>query len=72
VLAPAQTGFHAEAGGKGRRTYGHSLAIAPWGEVLADGGTEPGVTLVDIDLTEVADARRRVPSLQHDRGFDAP
>ena len=72
VLAPAQTGFHAEAGGKGRRTYGHSLAIAPWGEVLADGGTEPGVTLVDIDLTQVADARGRVPSLQHDRGFEGP
>jgi len=72
VLAPAQTGFHAEAGGKGRRTYGHSLAIAPWGEVLADGGTDPGVTLVDLDLTQVADARGRVPSLQHDRGFDAP
>ena len=72
VLAPAQTGFHAEADGKGRRTYGHSLAIAPWGEVLADGGTDPGVTLVDIDLTQVADARGRVPSLQHDRGFDAP
>ena len=72
LLAPAQTGFHAEAGGKGRRTYGHSLAIAPWGEVLADGGTEPGVTLVDLDLTQVADAWGRVPSLQHDRGFDAP
>jgi predicted amidohydrolase len=72
VLAPAQTGFHAEADGKGRRTYGHSLAIAPWGEVLADGGTEPGVTLVDLDLTQVADARGRVPSLQHDRGFDVP
>ena len=72
VLAPAQTGFHAEADGKGRRTYGHSLAIAPWGEVLADGGTDPGVTLVDLDLTQVADARGRVPSLQHDRGFDAP
>ena len=72
VLAPAQTGLHAEAGGKGRRTYGHSLAIAPWGEVLANGGTEPGVTLVDLDLTQVADARGRVPSLQHDRGFDAP
>ena len=72
VLAPAQTGFHAEADGKGRRTYGHSLAIAPWGEVLANGGTEPGVTLVDLDLTQVADARGRVPSLQHDRGFDAP
>ena len=72
VLAPAQTGFHAEADGKGRRTYGHSLAIAPWGEVLSNGGTEPGVTLVDLDLTQVADARGRVPSLQHDRGFDAP
>ena len=72
VLAPAQTGFHAEADGKGRRTYGHSLAIAPWGEVLADGGTEPGVTLVDLDLTQVADARGRVPSLQHDRGFEGP
>jgi len=72
VLAPAQTGFHAEVGGKGRRTYGHSLAIAPWGEVLADGGTEPGVTLVDLDLTQVVQARGRVPSLQHDRGFEGP
>jgi predicted amidohydrolase len=72
VLAPAQTGFHAEASGKGRRTYGHSLAIGPWGEVLADGGTEPGVTTVDLDLTQVAEARRRVPALQHDRGFDGP
>jgi len=72
VLAPAQTGFHAEANGKGRRTYGHSLAIGPWGEVLADGGTEPGVTLVDLDLSQGAEARRRVPSLVHDRGFDGP
>lgn len=72
VLAPAQTGFHAEGGGKGRRTYGHSLAVAPWGEVLADGGTEPGVTLVDLDLTQVVQARGRVPSLQHDRGFEGP
>ena len=72
VLAPAQTGFHPEANGKGRRTHGHSLAIAPWGEVLADAGVEPGVTLVDLDLTEVAKARGRVPSLSHDRGFDGP
>lgn len=42
VLAPAQTGFHAEAHGNGRRTHGHSLAVAPWGEILADAGTEPG------------------------------
>lgn len=72
VLAPAQTGFHAESNGKGRRTYGHSLAIAPWGEVLADGGAEPGVTLIDLDLSEVAKARARVPSLTHDRRFSGP
>lgn len=72
VLAPAQTGFHPETLGKGRRTHGHSLAIAPWGEILADAGTEPGVTLVDLDLARVAEARRRVPSLRHDRGFDGP
>ena len=72
VLAPAQTGFHPETNGKGRRTHGHSLAIAPWGEVLADAGPEPGVTFVDLDLTMVNDARRRVPSLTHDRDFDGP
>jgi deaminated glutathione amidase len=72
VLAPAQTGFHPERDGKGRRTHGHSLAVAPWGEVLADGGTAPGVTLVDIDLAQVSEARRRIPSLAHDRTFDGP
>ncbi len=74
VLAPAQTGFHPETatGGKGRRTFGHSLAIAPWGEVLADGGTDPGVTFVDLDLSQVALARGRVPSLTHDRDFEGP
>jgi deaminated glutathione amidase len=72
VLAPAQTGFHPEQHGRGRRTHGHSLAVAPWGEILADAGTDPGVTLVDLDLSRVAAARHRVPSLQHDRGFDGP
>ncbi len=72
VLAPAQTGFHPEGQGKGRKTHGHSLAIAPWGEVLADGGTDPGVTLVDLDLAKVDEARGRVPSLFHDRGFEGP
>ena len=72
VLAPAQTGFHAEQQGKGRRTYGHSLAVAPWGEVLADADVEPGVTFVDLDLAEVDRARARVPSLSHDRKFVAP
>ena len=72
VLAPAQTGFHAETAGKGRRTYGHSLAVAPWGEVIADGGTEPGVTFVELDLAKVAQARARVPALTHDRAFSGP
>lgn len=72
VLAPAQTGFHAEAHGKGRRTHGHAMAIAPWGEVLADAGTEPGVVYADLDLAQVALARGRVPSLTHDRDIAGP
>ncbi|MDZ4311837.1 MAG: carbon-nitrogen hydrolase family protein [Cypionkella sp.] len=72
VLAPAQTGFHPETHGKGRNTYGHSLAIAPWGEILADAGTEPGVTFVDLNLDAVTKARARVPSLTHDREFTGP
>ena len=72
ILAPAQTGFHAEIAGAGRRTYGHSLVVAPWGEVLSDAGTDPGVSYAKLDLTEVARARARVPSLLHDRVFDGP
>ena len=72
VLAPAQCGTHATHDGRARKTYGHSLAIAPWGEVLADGGTEIGVTLVDLDLGQVEKARGRVPSLAHDRTVEGP
>ncbi|MBC7132262.1 MAG: carbon-nitrogen hydrolase family protein [Roseovarius sp.] len=72
VLAPAQTGTHTASRGKARRTHGHSLVVAPWGEVLADGGTAPGIVTVDLDLSEVAQARKRVPSLRHDREFDGP
>ena len=72
VLAPAQTGSHAPHNGRPRRTHGHSLAVAPWGEVVADGGTEPGVTLVTLDPAAVAAARGRVPSLTHDRDFAGP
>jgi len=72
VLAPAQCGTHGSHNGRPRRTYGHSLAIAPWGEVLADAGTEVGATLVDLDLSQVAKARARVPSLSHDRPFEGP
>ena len=72
VLAPAQTGEHRIAEGRKRRTHGHSLAVAPWGEVLLDAGTEPGVYPVEIDLSAVAEARRRVPALGHDRAFGGP
>jgi predicted amidohydrolase len=68
VIAPAQGGKHAN----GRSTYGHSMIVGPWGEVLAEAGTEPGVIIADIDLDEVTAVRARVPSLQHDRPFSAP
>lgn len=72
VIAAAQTGTHAAKSGKARQTYGHSLVVAPWGEVLADAGTTRDITFVDLDLTEVSKARRRIPSLTHDRPFDDP
>ncbi|SEM89694.1 hypothetical protein SAMN05216227_100450 [Pseudorhodobacter antarcticus] len=73
VLAPAQTGFHVEtSGGKGRRTWGHSMVVAPWGEVVVDAGTDPGVYFADIDMAQVAAARARVPSLTHDRAIGGP
>jgi len=72
ILAPAQCGDHPISNGKPRATFGHSLAVSPWGEVLADGGTTAGVTMVDIDLAEVARARRRIPSLLHDRPYEGP
>ena len=72
VLAPAQCGAHSTTTNKQRKTFGHSLAVSPWGEVLADGGTEPGVTLVDFDLAAVEIARNRIPSLTHDRKFTGP
>ena len=72
VLAPAQCGTHPATTGRTRETWGHSLAVAPWGEVLADAGDRPGVALVDLDLDRVAEARGRVPSLTHDRDFGTP
>ena len=73
VLAAAQTGLHPRSvDGPERRTYGHSLAISPWGEVLVDAGEAPGISLVDLDLAAVKDARRRIPALTHDRPFAGP
>ncbi|MEL6684469.1 MAG: carbon-nitrogen hydrolase family protein [Pseudomonadota bacterium] len=72
VLAAAQTGTHAAQAGKSRQTYGHSMAISPWGEVLADLGTEPGIALVDLDPRSVAQSRKRIAALSHDRPFEGP
>ena len=72
VLAPAQTGVHYVKDGQERRTYGHSMAVSPWGEVLVDAGTDRGVSFVDLDLDEVTAARQRIAALTHDRSFDGP
>lgn len=66
VFAAAQGGKHEN----GRDTFGHSLIIDPWGRVLAEGGTEPGIVLAEIDPAEVAAARAKIPSLQHGRRFE--
>ena len=67
VLAAAQAGTHEN----GRSTYGHSIIVSPWGEVLAEAdGDKPSVIFADIDTQAVEEARKRVPSLQHDRPFE--
>src|SRR5713226_9154394 len=66
VLAAAQGGKHEN----GRETFGHSLVVDPWGRVVAEGGTEPGVILATIDPAEVTAARAKIPSLQHGRRFE--
>jgi predicted amidohydrolase len=68
VIAPAQGGTHAN----GRKTYGHSLIVSPWGEVLAEAGIDPGVIFADIDPSLSKQAREKVPSLQHDQSFTNP
>jgi len=66
VFAAAQGGRHEN----GRETFGHSLIISPWGEVLAEAGTEPGVVTADIDIRRIDEVRSKIPSLTHDRAFD--
>jgi deaminated glutathione amidase len=66
VFAAAQGGRHEN----GRETFGHSLVVDPWGRILAEGDTEPGVVIADIDPAEVAAARGRIPSLEHGRRFE--
>ncbi len=66
VFAAAQGGRHEY----GRETFGHSLVVSPWGELLAEGDTHPEVVMADIDMQLLDDVRSRVPSLQHDREFE--
>lgn len=66
ILAPAQVGDH----GGGRLTYGHSLIVGPWGEVLADAGETPGLVIADLDLHLVEEARRKVPAWSWDQPYD--
>jgi predicted amidohydrolase len=66
VLAATQGGLHEN----GRATYGHSLIVSPWGEILAEAGEEPAVIFADIDLAASAEARARIPALKHGREFE--
>jgi deaminated glutathione amidase len=66
VFAAAQAGRHEH----GRETFGHSLVISPWGQVLAEGGVQPSVISTDVELGTLDDVRTRVPSLRHDRPFE--
>lgn len=66
MISPGLCGSHAE----GKETFGHSVIIDPWGEVLADGGPDVGVITAEIDMTKVAETRGKVPALTHDREFE--
>jgi predicted amidohydrolase len=72
VIAPAQTGTHASAEHKTRDTYGHSLVVSPWGDVIMDAGTDAGVNIFELDLAQTDAARAKVPSMSHKRPFDGP
>ncbi len=66
VFAPSQGGTHEN----GRETYGHSLIISPWGDILAEADEDPGIIMARIDPALIVEARTRIAALQHDRQFD--
>ena len=68
IIAPAMCGDHPG----NRQTYGHTLVVDPWGEVLADGGESPGIVYAEIDPAAVTRARGMIPSIDHDRVFSPP
>lgn len=65
IIAPAQTGEHEG----GRKTWGHSMIINPWGKILAEAGTEQEIIYADLDLAEIKKARNSIPALRHDKEF---
>lgn len=69
ILAPAQCGTHPTTRGRQRSTYGHSMVVDPWGQVVLDAGAAPGVHVVDLKIEDVDDVRRRIPSLIHERDY---
>lgn len=68
IVAPAQCGTHAG----GRRTFGHSLIVDPWGAILAEGGDVPTIIYADLNLADISRVRQMLPSLRHDRPYQPP
>jgi len=65
-IAAAQVGTHDD----GTRTWGHSLVVDPWGEVILDmGGEKSGMAIADLEMSRVAKARQQIASLQHERAY---
>lgn len=72
VIAAAQTGEHQTSEGRPRKTYGHSMIVSPWGEILADAGEDQGIIYADLDLSLVETTRARVPSILSNQSFREP
>ena len=65
MISPGLCGDH----GHGKESFGHSVIIDPWGEILADGGTDIGIVTAKIDMNKVTEARQRIPAMSHDKPF---
>lgn len=72
VIAAAQTGEHQTSQRRPRKTYGHSMIISPWGEIMADAGEDLGIIYADLDLSLVESTRARVPSILSKQSFSEP
>jgi predicted amidohydrolase len=72
VIAAAQTGEHQTSQRRPRKTYGHSMIVSPWGEIMADAGEDQGIIYADLDLSLVESTRARVPSILSNQSFSEP